>query len=39
LKWIFGFIDAYGTGSLPVHHINLLWHELNINPQEAWSLS
>lgn len=35
LKWIFGFIDADGTGSLPVHHINLLWHELNINPQEG----
>lgn len=35
LKWIFGFIDADGTGALPIPKINLLWHELNINPQEG----
>ncbi len=35
LKWIFGFIDADGTGALPVQKINLLWNELNINPQEG----
>ena len=35
LKWIFGFIDSDGAGTLPVPKIHLLWHELNINPHEG----
>ncbi|CAE7039485.1 TFCD [Symbiodinium natans] len=35
LKWIFGFVDADGTGALSIEKINLLWHEMNINEKEG----
>ncbi|CAE7544231.1 TBCD [Symbiodinium pilosum] len=35
LKWIFGFVDADGTGALSIEKINLLWHEMNINEEEG----